>query len=161
MFLKWADIIQAVLYELNSKLSEDEAPFAFDSSDQAIENLYELCLPDDEDTGEPDEDLPSFNKEQMVSDLGETTLTLLVKEPKKAIKHNKVETTTIQSVIDSTYNSIIEKQTSTSVYVDKNASINVQSNLEVSAESSQSTPLVASREKGHSSSGIWWNCTIF
>ena len=56
--MKCTDVIRLALDTFNAKLLEFESSFYLDDSDKAMQSYYELGLPDDEDTGEPDEDLP-------------------------------------------------------------------------------------------------------
>lgn len=94
--------------EFNSKLDSVNSNFMLDDSDKAIEDFYELCLTDDESTGEPDEDLPSFSKDQAISSIGESIMTLFIVHPLKAFKNQEEGVhTTIQSIVESMSNSTI------------------------------------------------------
>ena len=94
-------MIRLTVDEFNSKLSSADSNFMLDDSDNAIDNFYELCLPDDESTGAPDEDLPSISKNHAISTIGESTMTLYISDPLKAFKNQEEGVnTTIQSIVN-------------------------------------------------------------
>ncbi|CAI2366321.1 unnamed protein product [Moneuplotes crassus] len=81
------ELIQYALNEYNSALESEESQYYLEDSSDSIDKCYELCYPDDDETGEPDEDLPTFAMDQNVSTIGEKSFTLLVANPKLAIKN--------------------------------------------------------------------------
>lgn len=91
-----------------------------DSSEKALENSYELTLPDDEETGEPDEDLPFFDKHLPITSISENKFTLLVTDP-KAIK---IDEDAPSALIQSINGSPEKKPTNEPISSSKNHSIN-------------------------------------
>ena len=85
-FILCQEVIKLAIDSFNSDLQKAESPFYLEDSELAVEKFYDLCLPEEDETGEPDEDLPSFGKDQPISSIGENTFTLLVSDPKNAIK---------------------------------------------------------------------------
>lgn len=80
------DLIRYSVDEYNSILQRLESRFYLEDTDEVISKGYELCYPDDEDTGEPDEDLPTFSMDQKISTIGEKVYTLHVCSPDLVIK---------------------------------------------------------------------------
>ena len=135
-----------------------------DTSNKAIENYYELWLPEDEETGEPDEDLPAFGLDQYISAINQNVFTLNVKYPRKALKSSEdsLPPTNIQSLVESTYNSMIEKQTSSNKFIEKDNTYHASDKPHTGASYKR-----GAKEEMHKqadinrSSQVCCNCTIF
>jgi hypothetical protein len=91
-----------------------------DSSQKALDSFYELTLPDDEETGEPDEDLPFFDKHLPISSINENKFTLIVANP-KAIK---VDENAPSGLIQSINGSFNQNPTDETISAAKGNSIN-------------------------------------
>ena len=110
---------------LNDVLGQRGEPVSFDTSDTAIDKHFELCLPDDDETGKPDFDLPAFNKNLSVSEINESAVCLVVHNSDGCARWTEPELnqTSIQSFVDSNnYSStIITKEPGEEVYLSKDA----------------------------------------
>lgn len=106
-YMNCNDIIQLVVTKLNKKLDKNGSDIRLDASKEAINSYYEVYLTEEEDTGEPSDDLPSFERSQTIHDINQTELTVNIENTDKAIKYKEqsVITTGIQSLIENTADS--------------------------------------------------------
>ena len=69
--------------KLNDTLEEKTEEIKFDTSTKALNSkLYEIHLTEDPRTGEPDQDIPSFDKNLSVVDLNQSMCTLVIRSRK-------------------------------------------------------------------------------
>lgn len=155
------DLIKVSINEFNSIFQKEESQYYLEDSNDAIDKCYELWYPEDEETGEPDEDLPTFAMDQSVLTIGEKIFTLYVKSPGIAIKDQEDSLRpNIQDDpdVDSSSSAIISEKKAGAPL----KRINTLGYLVTSTEENMSRKSVHSDEIiYHKSTATCWKCIIF
>jgi len=105
------DVIEGAINQINLQLGATGSVLLLENGRRAIRDHYELSLPDDEDTGEYDEDMPFFEKKLGVVKINQQIFVLLIINAEKVIKttNGPLPHQNIDSIQASINASMIEK----------------------------------------------------